>query len=263
MKIPRKILPVAAVLLLLAAALLWWLPARWALPLLQPSLHGLRLQQVGGTLWDGRAEQVQTPAGRALGRLQWQLSRRALFGQVDLQVDFDGPSFGLRGHMRKLPANQVEWNDLQAHADLTALADPRIRLPWGQPRGELALDARHAVLQAGWPLALQADWRWRQAAMHMKSGDAALGNLHGTLAAQGGVIHAQWQDDGQGPLRTTGDLQLSPLGWRLGAELQARQDDPALSRWLAMLGKPDAGGTVHVERKGGLAASSIMGKNAR
>lgn len=263
MKILRKILPAVAVLLLAAAALLWWLPARWALPLLQPSLHGLRLQQVGGTLWDGRAGQVLAPDGRALGQLQWQLSRRALFGQVELQVDFDGPQFGFRGHMQKLPAGQVAWNGVQARVELSALTDPRLRLPLGQPRGELALHAEHALLQGGWPLEMRAGLQWRQAAMHMKNGDVALGNLHGTLAAQGGVIHAQWQDDGQGPLRTTGDLQLSPLGWRLATELQPRQDDPALRRWLAALGRADAEGTVHVERHGGLATTSIMGKTAR
>ncbi|GAB3783003.1 type II secretion system protein N [Dyella agri] len=263
MKILRKILPAAAVLLLAAAALLWWLPASWALPLLQPPLHGLRLQQVGGTLWDGRAGQVLAPDGRALGRLQWQLSHRALFGQVGLQVDFDGPQFGFRGYMQKLPAGQVAWSALRARVELSALADPHLRLPLGQPQGELALHAEHALLQGGWPLEMQAGLQWRQAAMHTKNGDVALGDLHGQLVAQGGVIHAQWQDDGQGPLHTTGDLQLSPLGWRLVAGLQPRQDDPALRRWLAALGRPDADGAVHVERSGGLAATSIMGKTAR
>jgi general secretion pathway protein N len=263
LKILRKILPAMAVLLLAAAALLWWLPASWALPLLQPSLHGLRLQQPGGTLWSGRAERVLAPGGRPLGRLQWQLSRRALLGQVELQIDFDGPQFGLRGHMQKLSADQLAWTGLQARVELPALNDPRLRLPLGQPQGELALHAEHVQLQGGWPLEMEADLQWRHAAMRTKSGDVRLGDLHGRLDAQGGVIHAQWQDDGHGPLRTTGSLQLSPLGWRLTAELQPRQDDPALRRWLAALGQPDAGGTVHVERSGGLAATSIMGKTAR
>ena len=263
MKTLRKILPAVAVLLLAAAALLWWLPARWALPLLQPSLHGLRLQQVGGTLWDGRAGQVLAPNGRALGRLQWQLSHRALFGQVDLLVDFDGPQFGFHGDLQKMPTGQLAWSGLQARVDLSALADPRLRLPLGQPQGELALNAEHALLQGGWPLEMQAELQWRQAAMRTKGVDVALGDLHAQLAAQDGVIHAQWQDDGQGPLRTTGDLQLSPLGWRLTTELQPRQDDPALRRWLAALGPPDAEGTVQVERSGGLAAASTMEKAAR
>jgi general secretion pathway protein N len=262
LKLLGKILAAVAVLLLAAAVLLWWLPVRWAMPLLQPSLHGLRLQQLGGTLWNGSAGQVLSPTGQALGRVQWQLSRRALFGQAELQIDFEGPQFGLHGHMRQLPAGQSAWSDLRAHVDLAALADPRLHLPLGQPRGELALNAQHALLQGGWPLQLQADWQWRQAAMRTKSGDVALGNLHGQLAAQGGVIHAQWQDDGQGPLRTSGNFELSLLGWRLEAELQPRQDDPALQRWLATLGKPDADGTIHIARSGGMAAT-ITGKTAR
>ncbi|MEW9573731.1 type II secretion system protein N [Rhodanobacter sp. Si-c] len=262
MKLLGKILAAVAALLLAAAALLWWLPARWAMPLLQPRLHGLRLQQLGGTVWNGSAGQVLSPAGSELGHVQWQLSHRALFGQAELQIDFEGPQFGLRGHMRQLPAGQSEWSDLHAQVDLAALDDPRLRLPLGQPRGELALNARHVLLQGGWPLELQADWQWRQAAMHMKNDDVALGDLHGTLAAQDGVIHAQWQDDGQGPLRTTGKLDLSLLGWRLEAALQPRRDDRPLQRWIATLGNADADGILHIARSGGMAAA-ITGKTAR
>ncbi len=263
LKTPRKILAAVAAVALAAALLLWWLPARWALPLLQPSLHGLRLQQVGGTLWDGRAGRVLSTDGHDLGRLQWQLSHRILLGRAELRVDFAGPQFAFSGQVRKLPAGRMEWSGLQARAELSALADPRLRLPLGQPRGELVLRADHALLQGGWPLRMRAELQWRQAAMRTKGGDVALGGLHGQVTAQGGVIHAQWQDDGQGPLRTSGALQLSPLGWRLQGELQPRQGDSALRRWLATLGQPDAGGTIHLERSGGLAAASIMGKAAR
>lgn len=263
MKLLKKILSAVAVLLLAAAALLWWLPARWAVPLLQPSLHGMRLQQLGGTVWDGRAGAVLAANGRVLGRLQWRLSRRALLGHVEAQLDFAGPQFDFGGHVRRLSATQLEWRDVHARVALSALSDPRLRLPLGQPQGELDLRAEHALLQGGWPLQLQAEWQWRQAAMHMQNGAVALGNLHGTLAAQEGVIHAQWRDDGEGPLRTSGELQLSPLGWRLAAELQPRQGDPALRRWLAALGKPDADGTLHIERSGGLLAASSKGKTAR
>lgn len=262
MKILKKIVLVVAAVLLAVALLLCWLPARWAMPLLQPSLHGLRLQAVGGTVWHGHAGRVVSPQGQVLGRVQWQLSRRALFGQVDMRFDLAGPQLGIGAHLRKLPGGQMDVRDLHAHAELSALADPRLRWPLGQPRGEFVLDARHALLQAGWPLALDADWQWRQAAMHMPNGDVAFGDLHGTLTAQGGVIHAHWQDDGQAPLRTTGDLDLSLLGWRLDAELQPRGDDPALRRWVAAWGKPDVDGTVHITRTGGMAAA-IQGKAAR
>lgn len=261
MKILKKILAATAALLLAGALMLCWLPARWAMPLLQPSLHGLQLQEVGGTLWDGRAGRLVSPQGRVLGHVQWQLSRRALFGRIDVRLAVAGPQFGISARMRKLPGGQVDVRDLHARGPLSALADPGLHGPMGQPRGEFVLDAPHALLQGGWPLALDADWQWRQAVMHMKNGDVALGDLHGRLAAQGGVIHAQWQDDGQGPLRTTGHLDLSLLGWRLDAELQPRGDDPALQRWADALGKPDADGAIHIARSGGLAAA-IRGKAA-
>lgn len=259
----KKILAAVAVLLLAATVLLWWLPARWALPLLQPSLHGLRLQQVDGSVWNGRAEQVLAPDGRDLGRLQWQLSHRALLGRVEIQLDFDGPQFDFHGQLRKLSAAQVVWSGVQARVNFSTLADPRLRLPLGQPQGEFDLGVGHALLQGGWPLEMQAGLQWRQAALRTPDGEVSLGDLHGQASAQNGVIHAQWQDDGQGPLRTTGELQLSPLGWRLTAELQPRHDDPILRHWLAALGKPGADGTVHVERHGGLAIAFNTGKTAR
>src|SRR6185312_9765864 len=213
------------------------------------------LQQVDGSVWNGRAEQVLASNGRDLGRLQWELSHRALLGRVEVQFDF-------HGQLRKLSAAQVVWSGVQARVNLSALADPRLRLPLGQPQGEFDLGVGHALLQGGWPLEMQAGLQWRQAALRTPDGEVSLGDLHGQASAQNGVIHAQWQDDGQGPLRTTGELQLSPLGWRLTAELQARHDDPILRRWLAALGRPGADGTVHVEHRGGLAASTL-GNTAR
>src|SRR6185312_13620685 len=136
LKTLKKILAAVVVLLLAAAALLWWLPAHWALPLLQPSLHGLRLQQVDGSVWNGRAEQVLASNGRDLGRLQWQLSHRALLGRVEVQLDFDG-------QLRKLSAAQVVWSGVQARVNFSALADPRLRLPLGQPQGEFDLGVGH------------------------------------------------------------------------------------------------------------------------
>ena len=262
LKTLKKILAAVAVLLLAATVLLWWLPVRWALPLLQPSLHGLRLQQVHGSVWNGRAEQVLASNGRDLGRLQWQLSHRALLGQAEVQLDFDGPQFEFHGQLRKLSAAQVVWSGVQGRVNLSALTDPRLRLPLGKPQGELDLNAEHALLQGGWPMQLKAVLHWRHAALRTQGGEVVQGDWDGQLDAQNGVIHAQWQDDGQGPLRTTGELQLSPLGWRLAAELQARHDDPVLRHWLAALGKPGADGTVHVERRGGLAASTF-GNTAR
>ncbi|KZC16756.1 general secretion pathway protein GspN [Rhodanobacter sp. FW510-R12] len=237
-----------------AALLLWFLPARWALPWIEPRLHGLQLQQVQGSLWDGRAGAVMAADGRRLGQLQWRLSRRSLLGQPQGQLRFEGAQLWFSGGVRRLADARLAIDDLDARVQLAAL-DAYTRSPLGQPRGELQLAIAHALLQGGWPVQLQAWARWPEAVVRTRDGNLALGALQGQAQATSGVIRVQLQDDGHGPLQAAGELQLSPLGWRLDATLRARQTDPTLRRWLAALGPVAADGSVHVRRGGGLAGS--------
>jgi len=251
----RKCLIGLGMLALAAAVLLWFLPARWALPWIEPQLHGLHLQQVQGTLWHGRADEVMAADGQALGQLQWQLSRRALLGQMRLQLQFEGPQLAFSGEAQRLPDGQIEVSGASVRTELSAWDHGAMSL-WGQPHGELQMTIDHALLQGGWPLQLQAQAQWSPALMHKHDGDVALGTLQAQASAQGGMIHAQLHDDGHGPLHVDGKLQLSPLGWRLDATLRARQTDPALRRWLTTLGPPTVDGSVHIQRRGGLAGSA-------
>jgi len=254
LKTLRNALIGVALLGVCAAVLLWFLPARWVTPWIEPQLHGLRLQQVHGSLWNGQADAIGALDGKRLGHLQWRLSRRALLGQLHLQLEFGGPGLTVSGTTQRLPDGRIEARDLSVHARLAAL-DQRIATPWGNPAGELQVTASRVVLQGGWPLELQAQGQWRDASMHTGDGDVALGELQLQAQAEGGVIRAQWHDDGRGPLLATGELQLSPLGWRLDASLRARQTDPALQHWLARLGPVSEDGSVHIQQSGGLAGS--------
>ena len=248
----RKTAVAASLLVLAAALLVWFLPARLALPWITPP-HGLRLQQVHGLLWDGTAD-VSTAGGQALGQAHWQVDRSALWGKQRLKLDFAGPKLAFSGQMQKLPEGQIEWRTVRARVDL-ALLDAYTALPIGQPRGELRLASDRLLLQAGWPLQMQATAEWRGASMHGAKGDIPIGSIQLAAEATNGVVAAQLHDDGRGPLEAVGALQFSPLGWRLDATLRSRQTDPALSRWLAGLGlgRPDASGTIHLQRSGGLA----------
>jgi general secretion pathway protein N len=252
LKYLRNTLVALVLLVALAAALLWFLPARWALPWIEPQLQGLQLQQVHGLLWNGEAGEVSGVDGQGLGQLHWRLSRRALLGDVRLQLKFDGPQLRFSGVVRRLPDSRFAVDDSRLHADLAVL-EAYPASPWGRPLGELQLTAEHVLLQGGWPLQLQAHGLWQHAAVRTADGDVALGDMRLETQAQGGLIQVQWHDLGTGPLQARGELQLSPLGWRLDTTLRARQTDAALQRWLARLGPVAADGSVHIRQRGGLA----------
>ncbi|GAA0256028.1 type II secretion system protein N [Rhodanobacter caeni] len=248
----RNILLGFGILLLAVAILLWFFPARWAVALLAPRLHGMQLQQVSGSVWQGHAAHWRDTGGHDLGRVQWQLSRRALWGDVRLQLDIDGPQLDFSGSMRRISSDTYDWRNVQARVTLGA--------PWqgwlagiGQPRGEVRLSIDRARLRNGWPMDLQGTAHWRHGSLRGPNGEIALGDWQLQAQARDGWIKAQFHSEADAPLRGHGQLQGNLLGWRLQATLQPRDPGGALRQWLHRWGSVDADGTVHVDRRGGLA----------
>jgi general secretion pathway protein N len=252
----------AALLALLAIGflLLWFMPARWAMPWLASRLPGVRLQEVSGLLWDGRAGQVLSSRGENLGQLSWRLSRRALLGDTLFQVNLSGPRLGFSGQMSGRSSADALWTDVHAHADLDLLP-ANFTLPIGRPRGSVELAASHVQLQGGWPSQLDAQLQWQRAALLTpRNGEVSLGTLQLALQGSNGVIGGHLHDDGQGPLRIAGDLQLSPLARRFTAQASTRGANASLQRWLTSLGSTDAGGITRINYSGGLAAAIPEGR---
>ena len=246
------------VLLVAAFALLWFLPARWALPWLHARLNGVHLQDVSGLVWDGRAGQVLSARGENLGALQWQLSRRALLGDNRLQVALHGPRIDFTGHMAGKQATEATWTDVQMRIDLDVLGAGPLLLG-GVPRGTLRVTAGSIELRGGWPWTLDTQVQWQGAVLLTRQAHLPLGNLQADLRAENCVIEGHLQDDGHGPLRIDGHLQLSPLARRFTAVAAPRGRQPALQTWLAGFGAVDADGVTHIDYSGGLAAA-IRGK---
>ncbi|MFC4762424.1 type II secretion system protein N [Dyella koreensis] len=243
------------VVLLALGALVAFLPASWVKPQLEARLHGLRLEGLSGTVWQGHADKVLAVDGSDLGRLDWTLSRRALIGDTQLGVELFGAWGRFRGQMHKLDARREEWSALHIESDLVTLSERF--LPVGSRlRGLLAIDVARLVLQGRWPLDLDAKAHWDEARLLGQDHIFGLGNLQLQAQGEGGVVQATLQDDGNGPLQLSGQFDLSPLGWRYDIKAKPRQPDPALSQWLAGFGSTGADGTMHVQRSGGIAAAS-------
>lgn len=260
MKLLRIVLAGLAAIILGLAVLVWFMPASLALLLLQSRLHGLQLEQVSGTIWQGQAERVSVPGGPPLGKVAWTLSRRALIGDIQLGLDLRQPQLQFHGQMHRLSSTQDEWRDVALRMDMAMLGIQ----PWlrGQPEGllDLHIAQAQAQLQGYWPMQVDAAGTWSHAAVHIPQGSIPVGNMMLKVNGQAGVLQATLNDDGRGPLQTAGRLSFSPLGWDLRMSLTPRRNDPALLHWLHTLGPVAADGSVRLRYRGGLAQfNSTMG----
>jgi general secretion pathway protein N len=248
-------------LLFISFVLVWFMPARWAMPLLAGRLNGIQLQNVSGLLWRGHAGRVVSAKGEDLGQLDWQLSRSALLGDLEWLVDLKGARVQFHGRMQGRSAAEALWTDVHMRADLD-LFDALRALPAGRPLGTVKVDAARVQLQGGWPLALDARIAWADASLRTpRQGDVPLGALQLNLHGSNGVIDGHLYDSGQGPLHIDGGLQLSPLAWRFNAVAAPRVPAPALVRWLAGFGPVDADGVTRIHYSGGLAAAMSGGNH--
>lgn len=252
LKILRIVGMGVAVLVLALALLVWFMPARWAVAALGPRLHGVRLEQVGGLVWQGRAGRVLSADGMDIGRVQWTLSRRALLGDVRLQLALQKPGVTFSGTLHRLSATEVDWSDVQLQAD-AALLDGLAWLRGNSLHGRLNVHIVDASLQGVWPMRLNAVAQWQDASVDEKGRRVALGDFRLRAQGDGGVVQLDLGDDGHGPLQATGKASLSPLGWRYKLALKPRTNDPALHQWLAGFGQPASDGTLQLHGSGGLA----------
>lgn len=255
MKWLRRVALGVVVLLLASGVFYWFLPAGVAVPLFASRAKGLVLDDLSGTLWDGRAGRVTTRDGRELGQLTWRLGRDAILGRIHLQLHMDGRAGRFDGHMERTDPDAVHWTGLDFRLDAAALAgpaSPQDLAPLGVVEGRVP----RADLQGNWPVALDADIRWRTAAVRTPEGVVALGNLALKAASVDGVLRATLADDGQGPLATRVALAASPLGWRLDGRLAPRAPDTALSHLIARAGPLGRDGAVTLQRKAGLAPAN-------
>ena len=247
----KRWLAVFMVGVLAVGALVWFVPASWALPLLQPQMRGIRLEGVSGTLWRGRAEQLSIAGGQPLGSLAWTLSRRALLGDIRADLDLRQPQLQVQARVHRSSSAQMDLHDVTVHMDMAMLGTQA----WlhGQPQGQLDVQMPQVTLQGVWPMQLDATGNWSRASIRTPQGMVPLGTVMLAVTGQSGAIRGTLNDDGSSPVQTSGRLSLSPLGWDIDVRLIPRNDDPALLGWLRSLGTPAADGTLELRYRGGLA----------
>lgn len=247
MRALRRIAAGIAAAVLLLAILAWTCPADFAYRQLAAALEPLRLHDVSGTLWQGRAERAEF-LGQPLGSLQWRVDAWPLLhATLAAHVDLDGPSMTASGNVeRSRDAIAVAGASLHLPARVAA---PAFAIPTLDLLGAIDIDVSRAVLRNLRLEAASGSATWREAAV-AGAAQAALGDLRATFSADGaGGIAGQVRDLG-GPLAADGTFTADLVRYHARVRLAPRGDNPQLSEALQYVGQPQADGSRDLEIEG-------------
>ncbi|HET7395611.1 MAG TPA: type II secretion system protein N [Gammaproteobacteria bacterium] len=214
-------------------------PASYALHWLQPSLPGVQLGDISGSIWSGQARQLVFDSV-PLGAVSWQFDWRAPWsGSLGYRLSLDGEGTRLGGRVRIGRGGRLVIRDLVGRLPLQRL-DHWLPLPPDSVAGLLQLDLTSLIVTNGLPQTAEgsvtldsASLNWPQAAvlgsyqMQLKTGQGITGEIRDT----------------NGPLALQAQVTLQTDGqYRVNGVLSARDSGSAAAHLLTYLGPPGPDG---------------------
>ncbi len=247
--------------------LLATLPVGWVYQLVVPDNLPARLTGLSGSVWAGRAENLESGAFR-LGPIRWSVRWRSLLS-LRAEVDYrfgpepplpDRPVSHGSGRLGPVDPATVRMETVKADLVLADLAPLAPIIPAGLP-GRVRVDLQRFVVT-------DADFPLREAVgtvelLNLGSGPpmgVTLGNFHMVVKTpETGEIRVRINDD-NGPLITNLTLRLSADGsYRLRGTLTPRNaGDRNLQSLLRFVARPETGGRFRVEEVGRLPPLSTL-----
>lgn len=242
------LLAFAIIVLVIVAATF---PATLALRLLPASSLPVQLEDVGGTIWSGRAERVLRN-GADLGRLQWQLRPSVLLrGRLDADLAIQGQALDGSGRFVAGRGGNLRIEGAKVRLSAARL-DRLLDVPALTLVGTVDLAIGELELRDRVPVALEGQAVWRDAGVNGAE-QAVFGTLGAEFAAlPGGGFGGTLSDQGDGPLEANGSFRTTLMGFEARATLRARDGHPQVQRALQHIGQMQPDGSVVYEVTGGL-----------
>ncbi|HST27074.1 MAG TPA: type II secretion system protein N [Rudaea sp.] len=230
------------VLLAIAAIVVATCPASFAWRFVADKAGALKLDGLGGTIWNGHAGSARV-YGTELGALDWWLSPlRLLRGVIAAQLDIHGGEVTGTGAVEREPDGTLQITGAVIHMP-ASLAAPALDIPMLQLLGQIDIDIAQLRVQGAWPTAAQGEIRWRNAAV-AGAAQAPLGDLQAQFAtAADGSIAGTAHDLG-GPLQLDGTFTISTGGYDVRANLAARDGNAQVLDALRFIGQPQGDGST-------------------
>jgi general secretion pathway protein N len=249
MRVIGWLLVVLLVLLLLAVALVAMFPARLAWDWFGPRAATVQLDEVGGTIWRGRARQLWLH-DQPIGAITWRIAPQALLRRrLDADLTLDGEEY--RGAGFVSVGRDMILLDGARLSMAAQRMQPVLDIPALNLHGRVDLELRRAELVAGFPRRLDGVATWRDAAVDGAAA-ATFGDISAEFrTAEDGALVGTVADHG-GPLAVDGQFRAAFTGFEAEALLVARDGNPQVLEALRYIGEQQPDGSSILQIRGSL-----------
>lgn len=243
-------------LVVYAAFVVWTYPAERALSAGRDFMPDTYFQNVSGTLWHGRAGRVRI-ADQTFERVSWDIRLlSALFGRLDVAVNFDGAGRSGEGIVSLGMSGDVRLKNVKARLPV-ADVDQYFGLDPVTLSGVFDVDLRRASFEGNMLSSAEGVVLWQNARVVSPMAQE-LGGFILALSPDDNGVAGQIKDDG-GNVQLDGVVHLSPAGdYTITGTIAARGDNRSpLARTISALGRPGPDGRIGLEYAGNLYEGSF------
>lgn len=243
MSLTRWVLLSIAALLI---ALLARMPAAWVAERAAPSLRGVQLQNIEGTVWRGRADVTIAQAGLALKGIRWRFQPSGLLAlQWRYGIESDDAALAGRASVG-LGVGSVTLTDSKLALPARTAGHLVPMLSTFSPEGQVTANIRTLRCQ-GYTCSGDVKATWAGAALSLAElrplGDYQIDAVLNDGRADFDVKTLK------GTLRAAGKGQLQNGALRFNGELSAPPDQmPKVQGLMRLLGTPDERGVLRINR---------------
>lgn len=216
---------------------------------------------VSGTIWNGHITELQTDSF-SLSNLDWSLNTLPLLlGRISSDIRINDPKAKGTATAGSSVAGKMFLSNIDLSVPMSSL-EPLFKGRSPMPillQGDAKLLFDEVVIDNGRPYTIAGTVNLIEPSltspMPMK-----LGNLDIEFTTEGDIIHAEFADQGNGPIKAQGTLQLNRDGnYNLDALLNVKDPNlQSMNNYLQMLGPKDAQGNFQVTYSGQLPAPDAL-----
>jgi hypothetical protein len=228
-------------------ATLWLLPLSIIKPYAEKMVNGLKLEGVRGTVWRGGAQHF-TANNNYLGKVNWHVQPLQSLTSLSLKSNFsiDGDELSAMGLAGLTLDNKIILNNTQF--DLNASYINRLQKNT-KLSGNFKGNIKYAEIDQQVAPQIDGVVDWKEGAVNSPIKIEA-GDYRAVIKPVSGDLDIKLSSN-EAPIELNGDFKLKS-DWTFTTKLRAKTNNPGLSAMLNLAGKPQADGSVLINKTGNL-----------